>query len=323
MTRTRQFDAERLRRVLDLQRDVITRAQALECGLTAKAVEYRLRHEGPWQRMLPSVFLTVTGAATQEHREIAALLYAGPESILTGPVAIRLHGLISPGPNTVDVLVPLTVRRQSIGFVRLHRTARLPAQFTVTGRVRFAGRARAVADAARGFTRFDDVRAVVCEAVQRRACTMQDLIDELEAGPIAGSALLREAIAEIGDSVRSVAEAQFRTLILRSGLPKPMFNAQLCDAAGEFIAMVDAWWDRAGVAAEVDSRAYHLRAEDQDRTNARHDELAAHGILPLHFAPKVIRIEGPDVIDKIDRAIRKGLARPELPIRAIPLGAAA
>ncbi len=320
MAHTPRLDTEHLRSILDVQRDVIASTQALTCGLTRKAVQHRLRREGPWQRLLPGVYLTVTGSVTQEHREMAALLYAGPKSMLTGPVAVRRYGLTSPGPNTVDVLVPVTVRRQSTGFVRLHRSARLPERFTTTSQLRLAGPTRAVADAARSFTRFDDVRAVVCEAVQRRACTVQDLIDELEAGPVIGSALLREALAEIADSVRSVAEAEFRRLILRSTLPRPMFNAQLFDASGTFIAMVDAWWGRAGVAAEVDSRAYHFKATDQDKTNERHDELAAHGILPLHFAPKVIRTAGTGVIDQIGRAIEKGLARPPLPITAIPLG---
>ena len=52
-----------------------------------------------------------------------------------------------------------------------------------------------------------------------------------------------------------------------------MFNARLYDERGAFIAMVDAWWERAGVAVEVDSRAYHSRAKDQDRTADRHAEL--------------------------------------------------
>ena len=95
---------------------------------------------------------------------------------------------------------------------------------------------------------------------------MADLAAELQAGPSAGSALLREALAEVGDGVRSVSEADFRVLIVRSSLPKPVFNARLFDANGTFIAMVDAWWQDSGVAAEVDSRAYHLSAEDQDRT---------------------------------------------------------
>jgi hypothetical protein len=170
-------------------------------------------------------------------------------------------------------------------------------------------------------TRFDDVRAVVCEAVQRRACTVPELIAEMASGPTAGSALLREALAEVSDDVRSVAEGDFRHLILRSALPKPVFNAKLFEADGTFIAMVDAWWQEAGVAAEVDSRAYHLSAADQDRTTERHDKLVAHGILPLHFAPKRIKTNACDIVDEITRAIEKGLQRPPLPIKATPLAA--
>ena len=108
---------------------------------------------------------------------------------------------------------------------------------------------------------------------------------ELEAGPSAGSALLRAALAEVADGVRSVAEADIRTLILRSDLPRPVFNARLIDVDGTLIAITDAWWQEAGVAAEIDSRAYHLAAADQDRTTDRHDKLTAHGILALHFSP--------------------------------------
>jgi hypothetical protein len=44
-----------------------------------------------------------------------------------------------------------------------------------------------------------------------------------------------------------------------------VFNARLFDADGIFIATVDAWWPEAGVAAEIDSRAYHLAAADPGR----------------------------------------------------------
>ncbi len=322
MTRTPGLNAERLRRVLAAQHDLISAAQAGACGLTRKALAYRLRREGPWQRLLPGVYLAVSGAVTQQQREMAALLYAGPRGIITGPAAVRRHGLTCAGPNIVDVLVPITVRRQDAEFVRLHRTARMPQRYFAVGQIRFAKPARAVADAARGFTRFDDVRAVVCQAVQRSKCTVQELTEELNAGPNARSALLREALAEIGDGVRSVAEADFRRLVLNSGLPTPMFNAQLFDTRGVFIAMVDAWWQRAGVAAEVDSRAYHLSAADQDHTAERHNRLlAAHDIRLLHFSPARIRSDGSGVLDEIGQAIEKGLARPPLPIAASPLAA--
>ena len=318
MPRKSEFDKVRLERILKEQHRVISRAQVLACGMSPRALHYRIAAPGPWQRLLPGVYLTVTGTVTQDQREMAALLYAGPTSLVTGPTAVRRHRLRSPGPDVVDVLIPWNCRRQSVAFVRVHRTRKLPKKMFATGKIRFAETPRAVADTARFLTRFDDVRAMVCEAVQRRACTVAELTAELEAGPSAGSALLRQALAEVGDGVRSVAEADFRVLILRSGLPKPVFNAQLFDAYGTFIAMVDAWWQDAGVAAEIDSHAYHLSAKDQDRTTKRHDELSALGILPLHFPPGRIKTDAPGIIREIRGAIEKGLQRPPLAVKGLP-----
>jgi len=273
---------------------------------------------GPWQRLLPGVYLAVTGTTTKDQREMAALLYAGPRSLITGVAAVRRHRLSAPGPDVIDVLIPWDRKRQSTGFVRMHRTRRMPERGSVTGKLWFANPPRAVADAARTLTRFDDVRQVVCTAVQQRACTIAELTTELQAGPSAGATWFREALAEVGDGVRSVAEADHRILIQRSDLPEPMFNARLFDADGEFIAMVDAWWKEAGVASEVDSRAYHLSAADQDHTSERHDGLIAHGIFPLHFSPKRIKTNPAGVLSEIRSAIEKGRRRPPLPITALP-----
>jgi hypothetical protein len=318
MPKRSAFDAERLRQVLRAQHEVITRRQALLCGLPPSTLDRYIASGGPWQRLLPGVYLAVTGTTTQDQREMAALLYAGPRSLITGSAAMRRHRLRPPGPNLVDVLIPWTAKRQSAGFVRVHRTRRMPARRARIGMIRFTKAPRAVADAARSLTRFDDVRHVVCEAVQRRVCTVAELNEELRGGPAAGATLFREALDEIGDGVRSVAEADCRILILSSDLPRPMFNARLFDANGVFIAVADAWWPEAGVAAEVDSRAYHLSAEDQDRTTDRHDRLAALGILPLHFSPKRIKTDPVGIISELRSAIEKGSHRPPLPITALP-----
>jgi hypothetical protein len=44
-------------------------------------------------------------------------------------------------------------------------------------------------------TSLRDVRAVVADAVQRDKCAIGDLAAELGEGPVAGSALLRRALA--------------------------------------------------------------------------------------------------------------------------------
>jgi hypothetical protein len=77
-------------------------------------------------------------------------------------------------------------------------------------------------------------------------------------------------------------------------------------------------WAEAGVAGEVDSRAYHLSADDQDRTTERHDRLIAHGIFPLHFSPKRIKTDPAGIISDLRSAIEVGRRRPPLPITALP-----
>ena len=265
--------------------------------------------------MLPGIYLTVTGKPTAEQRQVAALLYGGSASVITGPTAIRLHRLRSPGPDTIDVLVPWTVKRQSIGFIRVHRTRRMPAFYT-TGAVRFARVARAVADAARQFTSLDDVRAVVAEAVQKRACTIGEMGLELEEGPSHDTVNLRTALAEVQDGVRSVAEARFRQRVQRSDLPQPVFNAFLRAADGSDIGEVDAWWDDAGVSVEVDSQEYHFYRDGWLRTEAKRSRLLKHGVFPHNIAPTRVDTDWAAIYEELKSSIAKGLERPRLRIVA-------
>jgi hypothetical protein len=174
-----------------------------------------------------------------------------------------------------------------------------------------------LADTARGLSSLREVRAVVCEAVQKGRCPISLLTLELSQGPKRGSALLRAALAEVTEGIRSVAEADFRDLLKRSGLPMPMFNARLLD--GEtFLAAVDAWWEEAGVAAEVDSREWHLSADDWEETMRRHDRLIARGVLLLHFPPKRLKNDSRAVVNEVRAALDAGARRPPLSIRTLP-----
>jgi hypothetical protein len=307
--------AAALRRALAGQYGVISRRQALAADLTRATLEHRIRAGGPWQRILPGVYLTVTGTPTADQRDMAALLYAGPGSVITAAASLRRHGLRAPGTKIIDVLVPAKRKRTSIRFIRIHRTTRLPAAY-VSGGVEFSGPARAVADAVRGLAALPDARAVVAGAVQRGRCTVADLADELASGPVRGSALLRSALNEVASGVRSAAEGEFRILVIRAGLPMPMFNARLyCGDA--LIAVADAWWPDAGLAVEVDSREWHLSPADWERTMRRHARMTAHGIVVLHFSPVQIRSQPAMVIETIKASLRAARGRPA-GIRTLP-----
>ena len=96
-----------------------------------------------------------------------------------------------------------------------------------------------------------------------------------------------------------------------------MYNPDLF-VGDAFLARPDAWWAKAGVAVEVDSREWHLSPSDWDRTQARHALMSAHGILVLHYAPRRIRTDGAAVVAEIRAALEAGRKRPALPIRAMP-----
>ena len=82
----------------------------------------------------------------------------------------------------------------------------MPGRMSKFGPLHYALPARAVADAVRDLASLRDVRAVVADAVQRGCCQIQDLYAELTAGPNVGSALLREALTDVADGIRSTAE---------------------------------------------------------------------------------------------------------------------
>lgn len=312
------YDSDKLSWIVQEQFGVVGRGQALDCGMSRSAVGHLLRRDGPWRTIIPGVYATTTGDMTPNQRAMGALLHAGPCSLITGPVAVRRHNLRCAGLNEIDVLVPRDVRVQSTGFVRIIHTSRMPESFYSTGQIRYAPAVRAVADAARGMARLSDVRAVVAEAVQRGRCDLASLISELNEGPSIGSGGLRIALGEVGEGIRSAAEADFKGLICGSDLEQPLYNATLYTTDGTFLGIADAWWERAGVVGEVDSRQYHLSPEDYERTTMRHNRMAAHGITVLHFLPSTLKKKSPTVIADLRGAITRGNNRPSLPIVTIP-----
>jgi hypothetical protein len=325
MARTTRLDHDALDRLLIQQLDVISRRQALAAGVTDNALRHRLRPGGPWRGLLPGVYMAATGAPTTLQQEMAALLYAGPGSVITGPAALRSHHIRCELTEIVDVLVPAGRQHRDTNFVRLHRTSRMPARIWEAGPVRYAMPARAVADAVREMTSLRDVRAAVADAVQRDTCTIKTLAAELNQGPAKGSMLFRDALADVADGIRSAAEGDLKDLLARSRLPMPLFNPSLYDDAGTFIARPDAWWPAHGIAVEVDSREWHTSPEDHAKTLARGRRMARYQIVVLRFTPRQIRTQPAEVRNDIKTALDGAQGRPLLRLKTIPAnnGAAA
>jgi hypothetical protein len=315
------YDHKRLARLLLAQRNIITRQQALECGMSEKAIRWAIGRPGGWQIVLPGIYAAVPGALTADQRATAALRYAGPGSLITGAAAVRRHGLPCPGDaELVDILLPGNFHRQSIEFVRILRSRRMPRTWRSEAGLRFAYLPRAVADAARQMQDPRELQALVCMVVQRTTCTVEHLIAELDAGPTRGTRLLRAALAEVSMGIRSTAESDLKRLIDRSDIEKPLYNPMLYLPDGTFLCSPDSWWKRHGVACEVDSLAYHLSAKDYENTTMRHNRIEAAGIRLLHWIPSTITRDPDTVLRDIRGALREA-ARHEPPeIITVPAG---
>jgi hypothetical protein len=288
-----------------LQHGAISRSQALGLGISVRSLQHRIRPGGPWQRLLPGVYLTFTGQPTALQLETAAMLYAGADSFVTGPAALRFHEIRCPAAHAVDVLIPAGRQRANCAYVVPHRTRRMPVKWVQDRATRYVLPSRAVADTVRGLRSESDARAIVASAVQQRRCTVDHLAAELRDGHHAGGALLRSVLAEVADGIRSSPEGDLRRLIVTAGLPKPLFNPRLYLGA-DFLAVPDAWWPQASVAVEVDSREWHLSPEDWERTMRRDRRMRAAGINVLHVSPRQLREEPGQVLADIAAALRTG-----------------
>jgi very-short-patch-repair endonuclease len=320
MAPTTRLDRKALAEILTRQIDVVARDQALAVGLTSNALRHRLRTGGRWMPLLPGVYVAVTGTPTIVQQQMAALLYAGPGSVITGPAALRYHRIRGTSTDLVDVLIAASRKRRDTAFVRVHRTSRMPERVSRLGPLRYALPARAVADAVRDLTSLRDVRAVVADGVQRGCCQVPELYAELKAGPNLGSALFRAALTDVADGIRSAAEGDLKDLLRTSGLPMPLFNPALF-AGAMFVARPDAWWPDTGVAVEVDSHEWHMSPADHARTLERQARMGRYGIVVLPFTPRQIRTQPAEVLAKIRDALQSARGRPPLDLRAVPAAA--
>lgn len=292
--------------LLDRQASLFSWHQAVSAGLSRHALAHRCRPDGPWQRVLPEVYAACNGPLTGLQRRQAALLYAGPSSMLYGLTAAASLGLRAvPELDAVHVLVPPMGRRSSVGFAQVHVTVRPEEHPVRVGGLRTPSVARAVVDGCRQLSTLRSVRALIAEAVQRGRTSVPRLAEELELGPSAGSALPRRVLTEVAAGVRSAPEAELAQLLRRTKLPEPRWNVDLLDTAGCWLARPDAHWRCPALVLEVDSREWHLDPASWEATMRRHNRLQAAGYAVLHFSPSRIRAKPEAVLAEVEEAYHR------------------
>jgi hypothetical protein len=282
------------------QGGIVSRAQLLEAGVTRAQVRWRLGRT--WRLVLPGVVMLAPGLASVSQRHMAALLYAGPDSWLSGPTALALHGRPSPRSNRrVHVLVPPTRRSRDVAWLSIRRSWFTDERVVERGPIRFSCLPRAVVDAAALATDDAECRALLIDAVQRRLVRLDDVSHWIDARRPNGRARLHRALSEAAAGAWSVPEADLAALLSRSSvLPAAWINPELRDRDGRRLTTPDLWFDDVSMAVMVHSREFHPGVLDWEATVERDSDLSACRIVVVGVTPGALARDPTRVLRRIE-----------------------
>jgi hypothetical protein len=290
-----------------LGQQVAPRSLLHAAGIT----NYRLRtavEGGRWQEPLPGVFVSHSGPLTRVERWHAALCFAGDGAVLShrsalvawggrmdeAGIAARVAGVRGryrrpPEGGLVEVTTPHGRHLRSRGFVVVHQSRRPMPEGSMVDRLRVSPPSRAAVDVAISASRRADVDHVVADVLQRRLCTVADLLDEAALLGRRMTVWLQHALADARRGMRSVGEADLRRAVTMAGLPEPEWGAAIETSAGTYF--VDAYWRKKRVAAEADGAAFHLSAGDWGRDLRRQNALQGARVTLFRFPVRRLRAE--------------------------------
>ncbi|MBG0855240.1 hypothetical protein I2W78_26175 [Streptomyces spinoverrucosus] len=307
-----------LHHLSDGRRRVMTAAQLRAHGVSAAETDAQCKPGGPWQQILPGVYLLHPGPPTSEERLHAVLMYTAretspgvpaqpgceneqrplyPEVMITGLAALNLHGFAAVPPllslDRIDVLVPRLRRLRSTGCARVLRTPALPTPQQRTG-LPVAPVPRAVADAVADLEDAGAVRRLLTEAVRGGHCEPAAIVRELNRARLLSRPHVVDAVDSLLAEGRAIAEDRLYRMVREYGLPDPVWNVDLRLPGGPHLGGLDAYWPEHAVALELDTRAPrpgHRQEDDAlwSEYARKREHLERLGITVVHITPKKLR----------------------------------
>lgn len=248
------------------QGGVVTRAQALDCGLTGSHVAHCLS-SNRWQRLHRGVYTTFNGPVPRLSALWAAVLFAGPGAMLSHATAAELWNLTERVSPLIHLTIPHTRAPARSEGLTIHRsryatTSRHPSRQPPVTRVEDT-----VVDLTQIADRLDEAIAWLARAIGGRFTTAAKLLVSFESRPkLRWRNELYAALVDVGDGSHSVLELMFLRDVERAhDLPRSV--RQVRRATGQYD---DVRYPEYGVRVELDGRAahpQHLRWRDMHRDN--------------------------------------------------------
>jgi hypothetical protein len=319
--RTRSLDA-RVAALAGDQHGVFSWAQLAALGMTANERHTRLAARR-LHRIHRGVYAVVEKKLLRiEGRWLAAVLAVGDGAVLSHRSAAALWDLLPAIGRDPDVSVARSVKPRA--GIAVHRVRSLPDEHTTTrNAIPCTSAARTIVDLA----------AVVAPRWLERALGQAEVLgiyDRREIEEILaaqprrpGCATLRNLLgrSDLARSLsRSELEERFLALCDAAGLPRPELNEPFTLPDGSEIR-IDAFGRSAGLAVELDTRAFHSSWAAQVRDRRRDAQLTVAGIKPLRFTKTDLIGEKRTMIALLQQLV--GTPRGSRPSESRPPSAAA
>ena len=289
------------------QYGLISRAQAVELGLSSAAIDRRL-WSGRWERFFPHVY-RLAGAPDSDHqRTLGACLALGPGAVASHSTAAFLWGLDGVGPrfpDPIEISAPRELRRKLEGVV-----VHYPRDLATAGKLRrleipTTHLARTLVDlATNGDARlleraFDSAWRKKPNLPKWLARYLTDIGPRGRSGVHLLLAIARRRQARPTDSAH---EAIVLKKIHSARLPAPTLQQEIFDGRG-FIARVDFAWLAQRVVLFADSWGHHQSRQSFDHDHEQRERLAAAGWTSVEVSPRLV--EGGSWLEALARHLRR------------------
>jgi hypothetical protein len=261
---------------------VLTRAQALSCGMTPGGLRAKVAARR-WQRTYPGIYVTFTGPLPPMTRVWAALLACGTGAAVSHHTAAWLDGLPIDADGCIHVTVPAARYVVAPAGVRVHRSrtradnvhpTKLPPRTLVEA---------TVLDLVDMAARVDDAIGLVARACQRRLTTPPRLLDAVRRRRnLRWRGLIIGALRDVAAGVQSLLELRYlRDVERRHGLPTG--ERQPAVRAGAQTLYRDVRYRKYRTLVELDGRLGHTEPEDRRRDARRDHAGLVDGEVTLRF----------------------------------------
>lgn len=274
-----------LRRLLDAQGGVANARQTRIAGVPRHALAAAVRSEAvlrfPRGVLVDAQHWHAT-ATWDRHILRARGLLLGPAGDLGSPVALSHHSALSVHgipffgvDERVHIVRTDSRRSSSDALVCAHAALSSRWVDSVDG-IRAVVPIRAAFQVAATFGA--EAGLVSVDAFLREGATREELIDAATAGGYGRGALAVRVVSDFADGrSESVGESRTRWAFSLLGLPEPLLQAEIRNAAGDFVARVDFLFAEQRTIVEFDGMVKYGERSDLTREKAREDALRGLG----------------------------------------------